>query len=114
LPVVVITGGVHGYETSGVHGALQFVERHGRDYTGRIDLIVVPCVSPWGYERIHRWNPYAVDPNRSFLDPPLAEESAAVMRLVAPVIWSSMSVMRARPMDRSSPRARRGLKSFPK
>ena len=26
LPVALVTGGVHGYETSGVHGALQFVE----------------------------------------------------------------------------------------
>src|SRR5690554_5460648 len=24
LPVAIVTGGVHGYETSGVHGALQF------------------------------------------------------------------------------------------
>ena len=31
LPTILVTGGVHGYETSGVHGALQFVERHGRD-----------------------------------------------------------------------------------
>jgi len=28
LPCVLITGGVHGYETSGVHGALQFVDAH--------------------------------------------------------------------------------------
>ena len=26
LPVVLITGGVHGYETSGVHGALEFLD----------------------------------------------------------------------------------------
>ncbi len=26
-PWVLITGGVHGYETSGVHGALQFLEQ---------------------------------------------------------------------------------------
>ena len=31
-PCVLVTGGVHGYETSGVHGALQFVERHAADY----------------------------------------------------------------------------------
>jgi hypothetical protein len=33
---------------------------------GRVNLLVVPCVSPWAYERIHRWNPNAIDPNRSF------------------------------------------------
>jgi len=85
LPVVLVTGGVHGYETSGVHGALQFVEQHGLDYAGRVNLLVAPCVSPWGYERIHRWNPHAIDPNRSFREGSPAGESAALMRLVAPV-----------------------------
>jgi len=83
-PIALVTGGVHGYETSGVHGALQFVERHADELAGRIDLVVLPCVSPWGYERIHRWNPFAVDPNRSFLDASPAMESASVIRFVAP------------------------------
>lgn len=89
LPVVLVTGGVHGYETSGVHGALEFVEHHAADFAGRINLLVVPCVSPWGYERIHRWNRHAVDPNRSFHadvgDGGTAPESAALMRLLAPL-----------------------------
>ena len=66
LPVMLVTGGVHGYETSGVHGALRFAERHAAEHAGRVNLVVVPCVSPWGYERIHRWNPDALDPNRNF------------------------------------------------
>ncbi|HEY0198741.1 MAG TPA: M14 family metallocarboxypeptidase [Rhodanobacter sp.] len=85
LPCVLVTGGVHGYETSGVHGALQFVDRHAAHYAGRINLLVAPCVSPWGYERIHRWNPAALDPNRSFRENSPAPESAALMRLVAPI-----------------------------
>lgn len=85
LPVVLVTGGVHGYETSGVHGALQFVDEHAADYAGRVNLLVAPCVSPWAYERVHRWNPHAIDPNRSFRDDSPAEESAALMRLVAPL-----------------------------
>lgn len=85
LPVVLITGGVHGYETSGVHGALQFVDQHAEDYAGRVNLLVAPCVSPWAYERIHRWNANAVDPNRSFRQDGAAEESTALMRLVEPV-----------------------------
>lgn len=85
LPCVLVTGGVHGYETSGVHGALRFVERHAADYAGRINLLVAPCISPWAYERIHRWNANAVDPNRSFRDNSPAGESAALMRLVAPL-----------------------------
>ena len=85
LPVALVTGGVHGYETSGVHGALRFAERDAADYAGRVNLLIVPCVSPWGYERIHRWNMHAIDPNRSFRDDSPAEEAAALMRLVAPL-----------------------------
>ena len=85
LPVMLVTGGVHGYETSGVHGALQFVERHAADYAGRANLVVVPCVSPWAYERINRWNPDALDPNRNFKAGSPAAESAALLALVAPL-----------------------------
>jgi hypothetical protein len=85
LPCALVTGGVHGYETSGVHGALRFVDQHAAGYRGRINLLVAPCISPWAYERVHRWNPDAIDPNRSFRDESPAQESAALMRLVAPV-----------------------------
>lgn len=85
LSTMLVTGGVHGYETSGVHGALQFVDRHAADYAGKVNLIVAPCISPWGYERIHRWNRDAVDPNRSFKENSPAQESAALMKLVAPI-----------------------------
>lgn len=84
LPIVLVTGGVHGYETSGVHGALQFVDQHAAAYEGRVNLIVAPCISPWAYERIHRWNAQALDPNRSFRENSPAQESAALMALIAP------------------------------
>lgn len=85
LPSAVVTGGVHGYETSGVHGALRFAELHASDYVGRMNLMIVPCVSPWGYERIHRWNPHALDPNRNFREGSPAGESAALYGLLAPL-----------------------------
>jgi hypothetical protein len=85
LPLMLVTGGVHGYETSGVHGALQFVQQHGRDYVGKANLLVVPCVSPWAYERIHRWNPDALDPNRNFSKNSPVGESAALMTLLEPL-----------------------------
>jgi hypothetical protein len=84
-PLALVTGGVHGYETSGVHGALRFLDRFAAAYAGRIDLMVVPCVSPWAYERIHRWNRDAIDPNRSFREDSPAQESAALLRLIAPL-----------------------------
>jgi len=88
LPSVLVTGGVHGYETSGVHGALLFLEQDALRYSGRVNLLVAPCLSPWAYERIHRWNANAVDPNRSFRADSPAEESAALMQLVAPLVDS--------------------------
>ncbi len=85
LPTVLVTGGVHGYETSGVHGALAFLESKAGDYKNQINLLVAPCVSPWAYEFIHRWNADAIDPNRSFHDNNTTAESAALIKLIAPL-----------------------------
>lgn len=82
-PTVLVTGGVHGYETSGVHGALKFADTQGEKYSEQFNLVIAPCVSPWGYETINRWNPLALDPNRSFYENSPAEESANLMALVA-------------------------------
>jgi hypothetical protein len=85
LPGVLVTGGVHGYETSGVHGALRFLDQHAQRYAGQVNLLVAPCVSPWAYERIQRWNFDAIDPNRSFREHSPAQEASALMHLVAPL-----------------------------
>lgn len=74
-PIALVTGGVHGYETSGVHGAIEFMRKYGKEYSKRFNLLVLPCLSPWGYETINRWNPNAVDPNRSFYNDSPANES---------------------------------------
>jgi len=65
-PSVLITGGVHGYETSGVQGAILFLKEKAPEFTKEFNILVAPCISPWGYECIERWNSQAVDPNRSF------------------------------------------------
>jgi hypothetical protein len=85
-PLVLITGGVHGYETSGTQGALRFLATCAADYLGACNLVVAPCVSPWGYETINRWNPMAVDPNRSFLPDAPSEEAKALMDFVTPFV----------------------------
>jgi Succinylglutamate desuccinylase / Aspartoacylase family len=85
LPCVFVTGGVHGYETSGVQGALRFLAEHAAAYEPQVNLLIAPCVSPWAYERIQRWNFDAMDPNRSFQASSPAQESAALMRLIAPM-----------------------------
>ena len=50
------------------------------------NLLLLPCISPWGYETINRWNPDALDPNRQFkptspISP--AAEAALAMACVA-------------------------------
>ena len=81
-PTALITGGVHGYETSGVHGALMFADTDAEKYSEHFNIVIAPCVSPWGYEVINRWNPQAVDPNRSFFDNSPSEEAANLMAMV--------------------------------
>jgi hypothetical protein len=76
LPVILVTGGVHGYETSGVQGAICFLETQAEGYSNQFNFVVAPCISPWGYETINRWNPYCVDPNRSFYADNLSNETA--------------------------------------
>ena len=78
-PNVLITGGVHGYESSGVQGALRFLETEALKYSEHFNILVAPCASPWGYETINRWNPYTVDPNRSFKADGEAEEALSLM-----------------------------------
>lgn len=79
---VLVTGGVHGYETSGIQGALRFLhleaESHSTCYSELFNLVVVPCVSPWGFETINRWNNKAIDPNRSFYACSPAQESSSL------------------------------------
>ena len=50
---MLVTGGVHGYETSGVQGALLFVQQlcSGGDLSKYLqyNICVCPCVTPWAY-----------------------------------------------------------------
>eukprot|EP00286_Rhodomonas_abbreviata_P007722 CAMPEP_0181327328 /NCGR_PEP_ID=MMETSP1101-20121128/22038_1 /TAXON_ID=46948 /ORGANISM="Rhodomonas abbreviata, Strain Caron Lab Isolate" /LENGTH=310 /DNA_ID=CAMNT_0023435971 /DNA_START=221 /DNA_END=1153 /DNA_ORIENTATION=+ len=82
-PSVLVTGGVHGYETSGVQGALLFASTKMRHYSQWCNILVAPCVSPWGYAHIQRWNAKAEDPNRSFKSDALGEESSALFSLLS-------------------------------
>ncbi|WP_100643489.1 M14 family metallopeptidase [Alteromonas facilis] len=81
-PVILVTGGVHGYETSGVQGALGFLANAAHTFENDFNFIVLPCLSPWGYETVNRWNPLAIDPNRSFYPDSPAPEAALAMQYV--------------------------------
>ena len=81
-PTVIIDGGVHGYETSGVKGAVEFLEKHAPEYAKQFNIISAPCISPWAYETINRWNPFAQDPNRGFIEGSGVEEAELFLRFV--------------------------------
>lgn len=82
-PTVLITGGVHGYETSGIQGALRFVKSTMATYADRFNFIVAPCLSPWSYETVNRWTSNATDPNRSFTKYTQVEECHSIMTYMA-------------------------------
>lgn len=65
-PTILVTGGVHGYETSGVKGAILFAQEAASTYASKVNIVIAPCVSPWSYEHIQRWQADLKDPNRSF------------------------------------------------
>lgn len=80
---ILITGGVHGYETSGVHGALSFMDREVSHFTNQFNFVCAPCISPWAYETINRWNPQTLDPNRNFFTNSPAEECKLFLQALA-------------------------------
>jgi len=51
-------------------------------YSDKFNVLVCPCVNPWGYECIQRWDCTGIDPNRSFYENSPCEPSAAVYNLV--------------------------------
>lgn len=82
---VLVTGGVHGYETSGVHGALAFMKEEAKHFK-QFNFLCAPCISPWAYETINRWNSKAVDPNRSFVSNSPVEECDLLLNALAPFL----------------------------
>lgn len=69
-PNILIAGGVHGYEPSGVEAALRFLEDEVQSFRNEFNFVVYPCVSPWSYVYDTRWNWQAEDPNRQFSKDP--------------------------------------------
>lgn len=78
-PTIAVTGGMHGYEPSGITGALRFLEEVAPKFADRINFVVHPCLSPLAYEIDHRWNRRAEDPNRECRVGGTAEESILFM-----------------------------------
>lgn len=61
-----LAAGMHGDEPAGHIALLEFLEQDARSLSGRIDLTVLPCISPWGYIHDRREDRQGIDLNRSF------------------------------------------------
>jgi hypothetical protein len=85
---VLVTGGVHGYETSSVQGVIRFLQTHAKALGKQYNIMAIPCVSPWAYETINRWNHLAIDPNRSFYTNSPSEESLILMTFLETLEFS--------------------------
>ncbi|HEY9702453.1 MAG TPA: succinylglutamate desuccinylase/aspartoacylase family protein [Allocoleopsis sp.] len=49
---VLISGGVHGYEVSGVHSIIEFFKKYSKEYTDKFQITAFPCVNPWGFDKM--------------------------------------------------------------
>lgn len=48
------------------------------------NFLCFPCLSPWAYETINRWNHLALDPNRNFFATTPCEESRLFLEALSP------------------------------
>ena len=70
---VLISAGIHGDEPAGVETICSFIEKKEyRKYLQEWEMILVPCINPFGYEANIRTNHEGLDLNRKFksTDPP--------------------------------------------
>lgn len=65
-PTVLLTGGVHGDEPAGVHAIVGFLEQEAEQYADRLNLCLLPCVNPSGFEADRRHTMNGTDLNRAF------------------------------------------------
>lgn len=77
LPTLVLTGGVHGSEPAGVYSILQNLEKLSK--TKVMNLIIIPCINPYGFEMNIRENSRGQDVNRDFMEDSDCEEANNIM-----------------------------------
>lgn len=65
---VLVAAGTHGDEPAGTEAVLRLLEGDLSHLGGRADLVLLPCINPWGYVHDTRQNADGVDINRSFED----------------------------------------------
>lgn len=77
-PTVLLTGGVHGDEPAGVYATIEFLEQDAAQYADRVNLCLLPCVNPSGFEADGRHTMNGTDLNRMFGKESAQPEVAAI------------------------------------
>lgn len=90
-PLVIITGGIHGDEPSGVYAAAQFVKHHLHEFH-QFRFAVFPCLNPGGFVLNTRANPQQFDLNRVFAEESIAEEVRLVTAEMAQLAPEAIAV----------------------
>ena len=69
-PVVCLSGGIHGDEPAAVEAMLTLLENPGlyEQCLTDVDLVLFPCINPYGYEHHTRTNGQGLDLNRKVVD----------------------------------------------
>jgi hypothetical protein len=62
-----------------------FLKNEAMKYSEKFNILVCPCINPWGYECIQRWCATGIDPNRAFYENSPCEPSVAVFNLIKKV-----------------------------
>lgn len=77
---VLIFGGVHGDEPSGVQSSADFAENYDSfNFSKLYNYKIVPIVNPWGFEHNVRYNAKGIDINRDFADLNFESQEAEII-----------------------------------
>jgi hypothetical protein len=68
-PRIWVSAGIHGEEPGSVEGCLRFLAKSAKRWRALFSFTVLPCLSPYGYERGQRFDARGRDPNRLFRHP---------------------------------------------
>jgi hypothetical protein len=64
-PRVYLSAGIHGDEAAATEALIAWVTKHGAELR-RLDLLIFPCLNPWGLINNARFDSRGVDRNRSY------------------------------------------------
>jgi len=64
-PAVYLSAGIHGDEAAATEALIAWVTKHGAELR-RLDLLIFPCLNPWGLINNARFDARGVDRNRSY------------------------------------------------